>query len=373
MILRSFVANLIILCFVLHFLHDKAMANEIDDKESPAGNLKLYTKSGFIMGSLMNISIYERDEKKVNSIVKMAFDEVKRLDRLMSNYKDDSELSRINREAAKGRTVCDGELLYIIGQSLYYSKITDGAFDITVYPTVNLWGFYGDNDGNIVGHIPDEKELQDLLPAVSYKNIAIDNIDAANGAHGTIFFKNSKTRIDLGAIGKGYAVDKVVEIFKREGIKSALVNFAGNIYAFGSPPGRKEWIIGLKDPTDTANIIGSFRIKDRAVATSGDYERFFVSGDKRYTHIIDPRNGRPVIGILSVTIISDTATMADALSTGVFVLGPSEGLKLIENIDGVEGIIIFESGKSNIDVKMSDGFKEVFEASEQIGRGLSSN
>ena len=356
---------LIFLYSFINFLSCKVTANEIDKSKKDIHNLKLFKKTGFMMGSLIDISLYAENEKKSNKIIELAFEEVRRLDHLMSNYKKDSELSRINREAVRQATICDDELLYIIKQSSHYSKITKGAFDITVYPIVNLWGFFGDYDGNIAGYIPEENELQAILPAVSYKNIEIKDISKKNDTGSTIFFKNSKTQIDLGAIGKGYAVDKVIEILKSKGIKSALVNFAGNIFALGSPQGREKWNIGLKDPINTNNIIGSFGISNKAVATSGDYERFFVNDNKKYSHIIDPRNGKPVSYILSVTILSNSASMADALSTGIFVLGKNEGFELLQELNDVEGIIIFEGKESRVNVKISKGFEKILEVKRE--------
>lgn len=336
-----------------------------DRRSSPPGsNGKVFKRAAFTMGSLMEITAYGDDDKRVDNAISKAFSEVKRLDNLMSNYKQDSELSRINREAVKGPTSCDPELIYVIEQSLLYSQITGGAFDITVYPIVNIWGFFGNPNGDIIGDIPAEKGLKGLLSAVSYKNIIIEDKDSnGHGNRGikTIFFKNPLTQIDLGGIGKGYAVDRVSDILKKEGISSALINFAGNIYAFGSPPRRDEWIVGVRDPKDSQNVIATFKIKDKGVATSGNYERFFVKDGKQYSHIIDPRTGRPVEGVLSVTIMADNAITADALSTGVFVLGPDDGLKLIERLDNVEGIIISEDKDSHIMINTSEGFKELFD------------
>ncbi|MGR3218665.1 MAG: FAD:protein FMN transferase [Candidatus Anammoxibacter sp.] len=366
---KLFVTNLMILCFVIHFFAGKAITGELTGTASAGNELKLHKKTVYTMGSLMDISIYEKDDEKVNRVIEMAFDEVKRLDKLMSNYKRDSELSRINMEAVNGYTACDSELLDLIEQSIQYSRKTNGAFDITVYPLVNLWGFYGNSVGKITGYMPNESELQAILPAVSYKNIKILHIVSTDSKEGSLSFKNKKTQIDLGAIGKGYAVDKVVEVFRNEGIKSALVNFSGNIYALGVPPERESWAIGLKDPFDAGNdVMGSFKIRDKAVATSGDYERFFVRDNIKYSHIIDPRTGRPVSGMLSVTIVCETATMADALSTGVFVLGHEKGIELIERLDGVEGIIIFENRESKISIKISTGFKDILEINKTEGR-----
>lgn len=329
-----------------------------------AANKRAFKRATFTMGSLIEITAYGDNEKRVDNAINKAFHEVKRLDNLMSNYKQDSELSRINREAVKAPIACDPELIYIIEQSLLYSQITDGAFDITVYPFVNLWGFFGNDNGNIVGNLPLEKELKDLSSAVSYKNIVIEDKDANNQEDSggkTIFLKDPLTQIDLGGIGKGYAVDIVSDILKKEGISSALINFAGNIYAFGSPQGREEWIVGVRDPKDSQNVLATFKIKDKAVATSGNYERFFLKDGKRYSHIIDPRTGKPVEGVLSVTIMADNAIAADALSTGVFVLGTDEGLKLIERLDNVECLIISEDKDSHIMINTSKGFKEIFD------------
>ena len=325
--------------------------------------LKLHRRSVYTMGSLLNISIYSDSEDRAERAMGKAFNEVARLDWLMSNYKNDSELSRINRDATDKPAVCNGELISIIEESIRFSIITRGAFDITVYPFVKLWGFYGNVDGDITGNVPSDDELKKIIPSVSYKNIKIDVLDSNNLSDRTIFFINSKTQIDLGAIGKGYAVDKAAEVLKKAGVTSGLINFAGNIYAFGSPPGRKDWVIGLKDPTNSDNIKGAFRIKEMAVATSGDYERFFIIDNKKYAHIIDPRTGMPVRSMLSVTIVSEDATTADALSTGVFVLGPIDGIELIESLDGVEGILIFEDRNGNVVENMSTGFKALLEKS----------
>ncbi len=322
-------------------------------------NQKLYKKAAFLMGTIMTISVYGNEEDRINSAVRKAFDEVQRLEKLMSNYMDDSDLSKVNRLAGKRPITCDPELIHVIEESLKYSGLTNGAFDITVSPVVNLWGFFSNSDGDINGSVPDDDALAAVMPAVSYKNIVISPTVNSEIEESTIFFKNPLTQIDLGAIGKGYAVDRVIEILKDEGIVSALVNFAGNIAAYGSPGERDKWSIGLRDPKDISNIVGAFKITDKAVSTSGNYERYFIKDGKRYTHIIDPRTGFPVAGIMSVTVIADTAIEADALSTGIFVLGDKEGLALIGNLDNVEGAIIFEDESSSVFVRVSDGLGDI--------------
>ena len=335
--------------------------NSLIAAEPSKTDLKLYRRSVYTMGSMLNISVYSDIEEIANDAMEKAFDEVDRLDWLMSNYKEKSELSRINKGATNGPVVCDDELISIIEESIRFSTLTKGAFDITVSPVVNIWGFYGNGYGDITGNVPSDDTIKKIMPSISYKNIEIDNLNIAGKSDKVILFKNSKTQIDLGAIGKGYAVDKATEVLKNAGVVSGLINFAGNIYAFGSPTGRKEWVIGLKDPVNSESIKGVFKINERAVATSGDYERFFIIDNKKYSHIIDPRTGMPVRSMLSVTIIADNATTADALSTSVFVLGVTRGMELIVSLDSVEGVLVFEDSNGNVVMKMSDGFKAVFE------------
>jgi thiamine biosynthesis lipoprotein ApbE len=222
------------------------------------------------------------------------------------------------------------------------------------------WGFFKGQ-----GEIPAKEDLESALESVSYKNIIIEekikkSLFRDPSIVKTIFFKNPDTQIDLGGIGKGYAVDMATRILKGNRIRSALINFAGNIYAYGTPPGRKSWVIGLQHPRKSEGLLNSFEIKDKAVSTSGDYEKFFIIDGKRYSHIIDPRTGNPVKDIVSVTIIADTATRADALSTGVFVLGLDKGMELIETLPDVEGVIIYEDNNSDLQINTSSGLKDLF-------------
>jgi FAD:protein FMN transferase len=328
--------------------------------KGPDEELELFKKAILSMGTVFEISAYASDENRIEKAFNDVLKEVNRLDYLMSNYKEESELSRINKNAASEPTYCDNELAYIIEQSLQYSDITDGAFDITIGPLMKKWGFFKGQ-----GEIPGEEELAPVLESVSYKNIIIEETIKKSlfrdpSIVKTISFKNPGTQIDLGGIGKGYAVDIAAKVLKASGIRSALINFAGNIYAYGTPPGKESWVIGLQHPRKSEGILNSFEIKDKAVSTSGDYEKFFIIDGKRYSHIIDPRTGNPVEGIVSVTIVADNATRADALSTGVFVLGLDKGMELIETLPDVEGIIIYELNNSNLNIKTSSGLKGLF-------------
>ncbi|MHC4140260.1 MAG: FAD:protein FMN transferase [Planctomycetota bacterium] len=273
-------------------------------------DLKLFKKAALSMGTVFEVTIYAADKYIAEKAFNDVFQEINRLDYLMSNYKKESVLSELNKNASAEPTVCNKELANVIEQSLQYSEITDGAFDITIGPLMKKWGFFKKQ-----GRIPGKEELASVLESVSYKNIIIEEKAKKSLAKDpvtvkTVFFKNTGTQIDLGGIGKGYAVDRAASVLKQNGINSALINFAGNIYAFGTPPGKDLWVIGLQHPRESEGLLGSFEIKDKAVSTSGDYEKFFTIEGKRYSHIIDPRTGNPVKGIVSVTIVTDSATRA---------------------------------------------------------------
>ena len=322
--------------------------------------LTLFKKAALSMGTLFEVSAYVADKYKAEKAFNDVFKEINRLDYLMSNYKEESELSKVNKNAASEPTTCDNELAYVIEQSLQYSDITDGAFDITIGPLMKKWGFFKEQ-----GRIPGKEELKSALESVSYKNIIIEervkkSLFRDPSIVKTIYFRNSGTQIDLGGIGKGYAVDMATRVLKGNGINSALINFAGNIYAYGAPPGKDSWVIGLQHPRKSEGLLGSFEIRDKAVSTSGDYEKFFTIDGERYSHIIDPRTGNPVKGIVSVTIVAGNAIRADALSTGVFVLGLEKGMELIEKLPDVEGIIIYEDFGSRLSTKASSGMQALF-------------
>jgi thiamine biosynthesis lipoprotein ApbE len=322
--------------------------------------LTLFKKAALSMGTVFEVSVYVANKYEAEEAFNDVFKEINRLDYLMSNYKEESELSKVNKNAASEPTTCDNELAYVIEQSLQYSDITDGAFDITIGPLMKKWGFFKEQ-----GRVPNKEELKSVLKSVSYKNIIIGeevkkSLFRDPSIVKTISFKHSGTQIDLGGIGKGYAVDMAIRVLKGNGINSALINFAGNIYAYGTPPEKDSWVIGLQHPRKSERLLGSFEIRDKAVSTSGDYEKFFTIDGERYSHIIDPRTGSPVKGIVCVTIVTDNATRADALSTGVFVLGLDKGMDLIEKLSDVEGIIIYEDADSRLSIKASSGMEALF-------------
>jgi thiamine biosynthesis lipoprotein ApbE len=322
--------------------------------EESISDIKLLKQTRMIMGTDAEVSIYSHDEKTAGNAIEGALDEMERMDRIMSNYKNDSELSKVNKKAAKSPVPCNAELLDVIEQSQYYSELSGGAFDITVSPIVSLWGFFREK-----GRVPTKKEIENLLPAVSYKNIVI-NKSTDPEMPTTIFFKNTQTQIELGAIGKGYAVDKALEVIKKSGVNNGCINLGGNIYVLGTPPGKNAWKVGVQHPRDGNEILGYLELKNEATATSGDYERFFEFNGKRYSHIMNPQTGRPVSGTIATTIVASTGTEVDALSTIVFVLGREKGMELIKKIPNADAMIAYEDKDGKIAIDMTQGFKDKF-------------
>jgi len=338
-----------------------ALGNNGGNEKNINSSVKLLKQTRMIMGTFAEVSLYSDDLENAGKAINAALDEMERMDALLSNYKEDSQLSQLNKKAVKYPVPCNKELFDFIERSLYYSKISNGAFDITVSPIVDLWGFFYEN-----GHIPSNDEIKRVLPAVSYKNIEINKSDNQE-ERSTVFFRHTLTQIDPGAIGKGYAVDKALAVIRDFGIDNACINLGGNMYLSGKPADRNAWRIGVQHPRNKNELLGYLELKNEATATSGDYERFFEIDGERYSHIIDPRTGRPVKGTIAVTIVASSGTQVDALSTCVFVLGPKEGLELVEKLTGVEALIAFERDKEII-IHMTQGFRERFTGIEDGGK-----
>jgi thiamine biosynthesis lipoprotein len=266
------------------------------------------------MGCTATVRVCGPDASALPAVVGAALDEIDRVDRLMSNYRRDSPLSRLNREAGNGPVAVESELFDVLAECLRWSRESDGAFDITVGPLMKAWGFFRDD-----GRVPADGELRKAREAVGYGHVALDR------AAGTIRFDRSGVELDLGGIGKGYAVDRVVDLLRGRGIASALVNLGGSsVYGLGVGPGKEAWEIGIQDPTRSTRIALTVSLRDRALSVAGGYERFFEKDGVTYTHIMDPRTGRPVQGVLSVAVLTSSATDGDALDDVLFVQGVSK-------------------------------------------------
>lgn len=287
-----------------------------------------YEDSRVSMGCVYTIVIYGRDQARLREAAAAALDEVDRIDRLMSHYKNDSELSRVNREAAKAPVKVDPELFDFIAECLRYGRESDGAFDITVGPLMKAWGFFRGE-----GRMPSEAELAEARSRVGYGRVILNRKD------GTIFFDRAGVEIDLGGIAKGYAVDRAVAMLKRRGVTSALLSAGGStIYAMGAPPGKPAWEIEVQDPVEPDKVATKVRLKDRALSVSGSNEKFFELNGARYSHVMDPRTGRPVQGVLSVAVVTDDGTSGDALDNVFYVIGVERGRALVNKFSASEVI-----------------------------------
>ncbi|MFA5411568.1 MAG: FAD:protein FMN transferase [Candidatus Omnitrophota bacterium] len=282
-------------------------------------NRELYKDGRIIMGTFVKVT---SPEKKAAGIV---FREIKRVENLLSKYKEDSEVAKLNR---LGKLKVSKETFYVIKKAKEFWQLTDGAFDITVAPLMDIWGFA---DKEYV--IPGRKQLKKTLALVGSDKIILHDED------NLVEFKTPGMKIDLGAIAKGYAVDLAVKNLKADGITSCVISIGGQVYCLGTKSG-KPWSVAIRNP-DNDGFAGYVGLTDKAISTAGNYEQYFTRGNKRYGHIFNPRTGYPAeSGITSVTVIASDGLTADALATAIFILGKEKGMSLLKNFPGVEAKII---------------------------------
>lgn len=293
------------------------------------------------MGTLVTITAVSPDQDLGNRAMQVAFDEIKRLEQLLSTWRSDSELSRVNQEAGRRPVQVSSETLELVTRSLELGSLTLGGFNIALGPAIEAWSVIERQ------RIPDEKELQQLKSLVDWTRIQV------NKEARTIYLPHTGMRIDVGGIGKGYAADRAVAEMKRVGVMGGVVALSGDIKAFGVLPDRKGFLVGIKHPRREDELIAMIDLKDEAVSTAGDYERFFERDGVRYHHILDPHTLQPARTCQSVTVIAKEGTVADGLDTGIFVLGPEQGMALVERLPGVEAIIIDQEGK----ITLSSGLR----------------
>jgi len=288
-----------------------------------------------MMGTLARVVAVAADTDTAVKAVEQAFAQLRTVDELMSDYKTDSELSRVNRLAFQKPVEVSEPTFDVLEVSLRFSRLTRGAFDITVGPLVDLF-----RTAEQKGIVPSEDEIERARERVGYEKLELDEQNR------TVRFAVDGMRLDLGGIAKGYAMDKAVEAAQRCGALGAMVDVGGDVRCFGrAVKGRKTWLIGIQDPNDSESFLGgrirrALRLTDKAVATSGDYRRFVTINGKRYSHIMNRKTGTSAKGLSSVTIIAENATEADALATAVSVMGADKGLELVEKLDDVEAILI---------------------------------
>ena len=284
------------------------------------------------MGTLVTVTAVAFDTKVGNRAVQAAFDEIKRLEQLLSTWRSDSELSQVNAEAGRRPVKVSRETFEVVGRSLEMARLTHGGFNIALGPAIEAWSVTERQQ------ILDDHTLEQLKLLVDWTNIQLDQKAQ------TIYLPRKGMRLDVGGVGKGYAADRAVEVMKRAGIKGGVVALSGDIKAFGMFPERTGFPVGIRHPRDEGALIGMIDLQDEAISTAGDYERFFERDGIRYHHILDPHTLQPARGCQSVTVIAKEGVMADGLDTGIFVLGPKNGMALVEQLPDVEAIIVDANG-----------------------------
>ena len=283
------------------------------------------------MGTEVSVYVWHDDLGTAQEAVAAVFVEVARIDNLMSTYIEDSEMSRINREAASGPVEVGDELFTLILRALDISLLTRGAFDIT-YDSV------GQHYDFREGRRPDEDTILEELPRLNYRLVEINRDDS------TIRFMQEGVRINLGGIAKGYTVERGVDVLRQYGVAHARVTAGGDSRLLGDRRGQP-WMVGVQNPRDKDQVVVTLPLENEAISTSGDYERFFEEDGERYHHIIEPSTGQPAGEVRSTTIIGPDAVLTDALSTSVFVMGVDQGLRLIATLPDYEGIVIDAEGQ----------------------------
>jgi FAD:protein FMN transferase len=284
-----------------------------------------------IMGTRIYVEVWSDAAAKGDEAIDAVMAEMRRIDELMSHYKPESELSQINARAAQEPVQVDAELFDLIKLSTHYSVITEGAFDITYASVGHLYDY--------PHHVkPTEDQIKAALPGVNWHNMLLDPV------HHTVRFERPGMRIDLGGIGKGYAVDRGIAILQARGFQHALVTAGGDSRIIGDRMGRP-WVIGIRNPDDKDKVVTRIPIVNSAMSTSGDYERYFDEGGVRYHHIIDPRTGHSASKVRSATVLGPTATETDGMSKTAFVLGPQKALEIINRMPQYDAIFVTPEGK----------------------------
>jgi thiamine biosynthesis lipoprotein len=305
---------------------------------------QVFKKKKSLLGSPFEITVVATDSVQANQFVNMAFDEVTRIEHLISDWIPTTQISKVNQQAGIAAVKVDLEVFELVERALKISKLTDGAFDISYASMDKIWKF----DGSMKT-MPTEEAIKKSVAKVGYEHILLD----ANNT--TIFLEKEGMKLGLGGIGQGYIADKIKALLQKNGCTSGLVNVSGDINTWGKQPNGADWSVGIVNPMNKNKVFATFPLYDSAVETSGSYEKYVTFNGKRYSHIIDPRTGYPATGIVSVSVFAKQTELADALATGIFVLGVEVGLDLVNQLKGIGCIIVDEKGaihaSKNIDIK----------------------
>ena len=297
------------------------------------------------MGSRFDITVVASNEKEGNEYIDSAIFEIARIEKLISSWDVNSETSLINKLSGIKPIKVDKELFDLIERSIAISTLTNGAFDISYASMDRIWKYDG-----TMREMPSEEKISSSIKKVGYQNIIIDK-EAQ-----TVFLKLKGMKIGFGAIGKGYAADKAKALLIEKGAKAGIINASGDLNAWGKQANGKDWMVAITNPLNKNKVFSWLPINDSAIVTSGNYEKFISFNGIRYSHIIDPRTGYPSTGIISTSIMTSNAELADAISTSVFVMGVETGLDFINQLKGVDCIIIDEQNKihTSNNIKLSN-------------------
>lgn len=301
-------------------------------------------KETYSLGTIIQLKVYGRRAEKATE---EAIEKLNEIDNKMSAFKDYSEISKINTYAGKEPQIVSKDTYFVIKKAVEYCSLSEGAFDITIRPLVNLWGI-----GRAEARVPGSNEIEKSRELVNYKDIVL------NKKNNSIFLKNEKQEIDVGGIAKGYAADEVKNILMKNNIKNAIIDLGGNVFALGKKEDGTPWRVGIQDPLKSrGEFVGVITAINKSIVTSGNYEKYFIQEGKTFHHIINPSTGYPSESdIISVTIISDYSIDGDGLSTGVYIMGLHKAIRLIERINGVDAIFITKDKEIHVTSGMKENF-----------------
>ncbi|CAI9681016.1 FAD:protein FMN transferase [Elizabethkingia anophelis] len=287
-----------------------------------------------LMGSRFQITLVDKDSISAERNIDKAVAEITRIENLISEWRPETQISQVNQNAGIKPIKVDREVFDLTKKGLYFSKLTDGAFDISIVAMDKIWKFDDSMD-----ELPSEQAIKESVRNVDYRNIILDSTNS------TIFLRNPGMKIGFGSIGKGYAADKTRDLMKSMGVKAGIIDASGDISTWGTQPDGKPWAIGINNPFNDHKMAAILYFKENAVTTSGSYEKYAEIHGKRYSHIMNPKTGYPSTGLTSVTITGPNATMANGFSTSIMVLGEKEGLKLLKQFPEYHYLLITDKGK----------------------------
>ena len=315
---------------------------------------KEYSGQQFLMDTIVEITVYSESMEKSRDGAQAAFNAIKEIEDLTDRFAQEgakafevSDVCRINSMAGIQPVKVSHEVLEMVSMAKEYHRITEGAFDITVGPLMDLWGFGTDPA------VPGEEAIREKLKLVGMDKVIIDEEKK------TVFLSQKGMTIDLGGIAKGYAAERGAEVLREKGIQQGIVNAGGNVVVLGEKRLKEPWKLGIQDPRDENRLIGVLALNDQAAVTSGDYQRYFEREGRRYHHLLDPATGMPAGETISVTVVCDSSAVADILSTALFVLGPEEGIRLAGRLDGVEALFVGKDKR----ITVTRGIREIITVS----------